>query len=511
MSRTTIPPAVDLLVVGGGSAGAALAGIVARDSDLNVLLLEAGPDYGPYDAGRWPEDLLNALKFPETHDWGYRGYNRPSHRVQTDYDRARVIGGCSSHNGCVEVIGHRRDYDHWAELGNDGWSWDDVAPAWERAKAALRVRIPDDDELTPFHGAFMEGAIAAGIPRVHDLDDPDDVSATGISPVNIIDGVRWNTAFGYLDPVRGRDNLTILGNVLVDRVVIEDGRAVAVIARVAGEWQSIEAGRIVVSGGAFGSPAILLRSGIGDPDELRAVGVEPVHSLSGVGRALTDHPLTSIELRPTDKLARQMELFSRDRWTPDEQTILKTQSSRCSEAFDLHLYGILRQDVTAESGWRYSIPSSTVAVQSAGAVKLTSADPEATLHIDHGYFTDPEDIDREVLVDGLELAREIAGNLEQLGLIRGEIQPGPGVATRRELEQFAEETVRINYHPACSCRMGPSSDPEAVVDADGKVDGLDGLYVCDVSIAPTLMRANTNLPAVMIGEHLASRFLSGNR
>lgn len=501
------PSAIDLLIIGGGSAGAALAGSVARDTDLNVVLLEAGPDYGAFDGGGWPADLLDALRFPETHGWGYSGLNRPGHRERTPYDRARVIGGCSSHNGCVEVIGHRRDYDRWAELGNPGWGWDDLAPAWERARQALRVRIPEDDELTPFHGAFMEGAVAAGIPRVHDLDDPEDVSATGISPVNIIDGVRWNTAFGYLDPVRERANLTIAANAFVDRVIIEQGQAVAVIARIDGDWRRIEAHRIVLSAGAYGSPAILMRSGIGKPDELREVGVEPLHELPGVGKALTDHPLTSIELRATDKLARQMELFSRERWTPDEQTILKTRSPRCNEAFDLHLYGILRRDPAAESGWRYSIPSSTVAVASSGAIKLTSADPLAPLHIDHGYFTDPEDLDRAVLVDGLELAREIAGHLERMGLVRGELRPGPDVRTRSQLEAFAEETVRINYHPACSCRMGPASDPGAVVDASGKVHGLDGLYVCDVSISPTLMRANTNLPAVTIAEHLAWRFV----
>lgn len=505
--HSDIPSHIDLLVVGGGSAGAALAGIVARDSDASVVLLEAGPDYGPFADSGWPSELLDALRFPETHDWGYSGFNRPGHRERTAYDRARVIGGCSSHNGCVEVIGHRRDYDGWSELGNPGWAWDDLAPAWERAKQALRVRIPGDEELTPFHGAFMEGAIAAGIPRVHDLDDPDDVSATGISPVNIIDGVRWNTAFAYLDPVRERSNLRIVPDALVDRVAIEDGNAVAVIARVNGEWRRIEAGRIVLAAGAYGSPAILLRSGIGDPDDLRAVDVEPVHNLPGVGKALTDHPLTSIELRASDRLARQMEQFSKDRWTPDEQTILKTRSPRCEEAFDLHLYGILRRDPEAESGWRYFIPSSTVAVRSAGAVKLTSADPEAPLQIDHGYFTDADDLDRAVLVDGLELAREIAANLERIGLVRGELRPGPQVKTRSQLEAFAEETVGINYHPACSCRMGPTSDPDAVVDADGKIHGLDGLYVCDVSISPTLMRANTNLPAITIAEHLAGRFI----
>ncbi|MEZ4570833.1 MAG: GMC family oxidoreductase [Thermomicrobiales bacterium] len=494
---TEVPSNIDLLIAGGGSAGAALAGIVARDTNLNVLLLEAGPDYGPYAAGRWPADLLDALRFPQTHDWGYSGLNRPGHRERSPYDRARVLGGCSSHNGCVEVIGHRRDYDGWAELGNPGWAWDDVAPAWERAKQALRIRIPDDDELTPFHRAFMEGAVAAGIPRVHDLDDPDDVSATGISPVNIIDGVRWNTAFAYIDPVREKGNLTILANALVDRVVIEDGRAIAVIARIGEETQRIEAGRIVLSAGAYGSPAILMRSGIGDPDDLNQVGVAPRHELPGVGKALTDHPLTSIELRPTDKLAKEMARFSSDGWTPDEQTILKTRSPRCTEAFDLHLYGILRPDPAAESGWHYAIPSSTVAVRSSGAVRITSSDPEAPLFIDHGYFTDPGDIDRAVLVDGLELAREIAANLERAGLIRGEIRPGPAAKSRAQLEQFAEDTVRINYHPACSCRMGPlTADASAVVDADGNPRPR-GPHTCDVSISPTLCAPIPTSRAVM--------------
>jgi choline dehydrogenase len=432
--------------------------------------------------------------------------NRPQHRHRTSYDRAKVIGGCSAHNGCVEVAGHRRDYDRWAELGNAGWGWEDVAPAFERAKRALRVRIPGDEELTPFHRAFMEGAVAAGIPRVHDLDDPDDVSATGISPVNIVGGVRWNAAFGYLDPVRERPNLTIIGDALVDRVIIEGGRAVGVRARVEGEWRTVEAERVVLCAGAYGSPAILLRSGVGDPAHLAEVGIETVHALPGVGRALTDHPLASIELRASDRLAREMELFSSDRWTPDEQTILKTQSPRCAEAFDLHLYGILRPDPAAHSGWRYSIPSSTVAVASSGALKLISADPEAPPLIDHGYCTDPEGVDLAVMVDGLERAREIAGHLERMGLIDGEISPGPSAKTREDLETFAEETLRINYHPACTCRMGPASDPEAVLDADGKVHGLDGLYVCDASIFPTLMRANTNLPAAMVAEHLAARW-----
>ncbi len=497
----------DILIAGGGTAGAALAGIIARDTDLSVLLLEAGPDYGPCDAEMWPADLLDATLFPETHGWGYTGSNHPTHRETSAYDRARVIGGCSSHNGCVAVGGHRRDYDRWAELGNTGWSWEEVAPAFARAKTQLRVHIPPDEVVTPYHQAFMDGAVAAGIPRVADLDDPDDVSGTGVSPVNIAGTTRWNTAFAYLDPMRDKGSLTIVGNALVDRVILEGGKAVAVEAIVDGQPIRFTAQRIVLAAGAYGSPAILMRSGIGNPDDLRRIGIASSHELPGVGAALTDHPLTSMQLEPTPKLVREMEQFSNDHWMPDEQTILKTQSPRCAEAFDLHIYGIIHRAEDGD-GWRYSIPSSTVSVASSGSIQLVSADPEAAPIIDHGFLNDPEGIDLAIMTDGLEIGREIAAWMEREGLVSGEILPGREVNTRKALERWATETVRINYHPACSCRMGPATDPLAVVDSRGNVHGIEGLFICDASIFPTLMRANTNLPAAMVAEHLAATISS---
>src|SRR5947209_8341947 len=180
---------IDILIVGGGTAGAALAGIVARDTDRSVVLLEAGPDYGPLAAGRWPAGLLDARQLPGTHDWGYQGIAHPTQETPIPFDRARVIGGCSAHNGCVALLGHRRDYDHWAELGNTGWGWEDVAPSFERAKQGLRVRLVDDAELTPFHRAFRDGTVAAGVPLVRDMNDPDDNAGVAASPVNIADGI----------------------------------------------------------------------------------------------------------------------------------------------------------------------------------------------------------------------------------------------------------------------------------------------------------------------------------
>ncbi|HEX7104110.1 MAG TPA: GMC oxidoreductase [Nitrolancea sp.] len=502
MSHTAqVPQEIDLLVVGGGTSGAALAGIVARDTDLNVVLLEAGPDYGPFAAGEWPEELRDARTFPDTHGWGYAGLAHPTHVVQTPFERARVLGGCSAHNGCVTLLGHRRDYDHWAELGNAGWDWPSVAPAFERAKAALRVHQPDDDELTPFQAGFVAGAVASGIPRVDDLNDPDDTDGVSPSPANIFEGTRWNTAFAYLDPVRSRPNLTIIGRALIDRVEVQGGRAIAVQAIVDGRRQRIAARRIVLSSGAYGSPMILLRSGIGPADELASLGIETVHALPGVGRALADHSAVQLSMRSAE-LDREMRAFETNHWLPDEQCLSKTRSRRCREAFDLHIYSVSGW-LPEESAWKYNIFVSVVNPQSVGTVKLASTDPEAAPILDHGFLSDPDGYDLAVIADGVEIAHEMLAASPLAKKLGTDARLGASPYTRANIEQFVERTVGIYWHPACSCRMGPATDNMAVVDASGKIHGLEGLYVCDASIFPVIMRANTNLPAAMLAEHMA--------
>jgi len=494
--------AIDILIVGGGTSGAALAGIIARDTARAVVLLEAGPDYGPLSDGRWPAGLLDARHLPKTHDWGYHGLAHPTHENVTAFDRARVIGGSSAHNGCVALLGHRRDYDRWAELGNAGWGWEEVAPAFARAKRGLRVRLVDDNELTPFHAAFIDGAVAAGIPRVHDMNDPDDDQGVAASPVNIYEGMRWNTSLGYHRMHRDRPNLRIVGDALVDRVEIASGRAVAVHAVIGGQRVRIPAARIVLAAGAYGSPAILLRSGIGPADDLRPLGITAVHPLPGVGNGLVDHPTVKVHFAGTERLHRAMDDCEARQWRPDEQSLAKARSSRCTEAFDLHLYSVAAHPRGGE-GWVYQIYVSSVLPRSAGSVKLASTDPDAPPVIDHGYLSDVEGEDRAVLADGIELARSIGTAAGVATLYGAETLPGPGHETREDLARFIERTVDIYYHPTSTCKMGPTSDPLAVVDATGKVHGLDGLYVCDASIFPTLMRANTNLPAAMVAERMA--------
>ncbi len=491
----------DVLVVGGGTSGAALAGLVARDPGRRVLLLEAGPDYGSLDDGRWPAELLDASTIPGTHDWGYSGMNHASQKEPHVYNRARVIGGCSSHNGCVALLGHRRDYDHWAELGNEGWAWDDVAPAFERAGAALRLRIPGEQELTPYQAAFVNGAVAAGISRVEDLNDPDSVEGVAASPVNIVNGTRWNTALAYLDPVREQGNLTIIGDALVDRVVFDEDRAVAVEAIVDGNVERYEAGRIVLAAGAYGSPTILLRSGVGPAADLESLGVGVVHDLPGVGANLTDHPVVHFRLQPTARLLAQMEVFGTVNWLPDEQALLKARSSQCREAFDLHLYAVSGRDGDGER--YYIIEVSCIIPRSSGQMTLSSSDADAPPLIDHGYLNDPEGHDRAVLLDGVALARRIAGNMRDAGLIENTLSPLDEITSSDDLRRWIEEGIGIYYHPACTCKMGPAGDPLAVIDPRGYVHGLQNLAVCDASIFPVIMRANTNLPAAMLAERMA--------
>jgi choline dehydrogenase len=218
---------------------------------------------------------------------------------------------------------------------------------------------------------------------------------------------------------------------------------------------------------------------------------------------LVDHPTVELHFAGTEWLNREMEGFGASHWLPDEQSLAKARSSRCTEAFDLHLYAVITRPEQF-GHWRYRVYVSSVLPRSAGTVKLASADPNAPPVIDHGYLSDVDGEDIAVLTDGIELARAIGAAAGVAPLFGTETRPGPGHETRADLARFIERTVDIYYHPACTCTMGPPGDSLAVVDPTGKVHGLDGLYVCDASIFPTLMRANTNLPAAMVAEHMAA-------
>ena len=231
--ETRIPEAADVIVVGGGTAGAIVAGLIAERSDASVVLLEAGPDYGPADSGRWPQDLLDAATLAmASHDWDLHGYVN-GRRV--DFNRAKVIGGCSSHNGGVAIRGSRLDYDRWAAAGNPGWTTEELLPLFASAFERFRVRPVGIDDLTPFQRACADGLAAAGIPIVDDFDDIDEPLGTAPFAINIEpDGRRINSAFAYLDPVREQGNLTVVGDAEVERILLDGSRATGVVFRSGG-------------------------------------------------------------------------------------------------------------------------------------------------------------------------------------------------------------------------------------------------------------------------------------
>jgi len=498
---SSLPKFADTIVVGAGTSGAAVAGILAEQSDQTVLLLEAGPDYGSYDGGKWPADLLNAADLAESHGWGYDSGDHYSNRV-IPFQRARVMGGCSSHNGCAAIWGHRADYDGWAALGNDGWSTEELLPFFYSTNERMRVRIPTESEITPYHRAMLDAAPAIGIPIVHDLNDLDESLGMAPSPANVWNGVRWNSAFAYLDPVRHKPNLTICGGVLTDRLLIEHGRVVGV--RVIGSDGPLEirAGRVVVTGGTYGSPAILLRSGIGDSGELRAAGVTPVHALPGVGRNLHDHPAAYLQLTGTEELRQRMREFGKVTWTPEEQAIAKVRSSNCKEAFDLHIYPEGGPYANGGTEWSFIMPIACMTPQSRGRLYLRSADPDEAPVFEHGYLSDVDQMDLRVLADGIEIGRELTGQPALAKLIGPEVAPGPAIKSRAEVENWLSNVVAHYYHPVGTCKMGPAGDEAAVVDARGKIHGLEGGYVADCSIMPVIPRANTNVPAAVVGERI---------
>lgn len=505
-----MPNAVDTVVIGGGTSGATVAGILAEGSDERVLVLEAGPDHGAYESGTWPADLLDARALAYSHDWGYTSGDTYPARV-VNFERAKVVGGCSAHNGCAAIWGSRIDYDDWAGRGLDGWATADLLPFFESATTRLRVRTYDPGEVTPFQRACLSAAEAIGVPITRNLNDLDEDEGIAPSPVNIWQGQRWNSAFSYLDPARGRSNLTVVGNAMVDRLIVESGRARAVQFIGPSGAETIAAERFVLSGGTYGSPAILMRSGIGEPNALSALGIEPSISLPGVGQNLHDHPAVSVEFSGTRGLEEAMNAFAAEHWMPEEQTIAKLRSRHYpagAPGFDLHIYPVGGPDANTASGWHWFFPVACMTPRSRGSLTLQSTDPAIAPRIEHQYITDTEGHDRRVLVDGVRIARDMAASPELRELLGDELVPGLALTSEADIGQWVGDAIGHYYHPVGTCAMGLESEPLAVTNARGRVHGLDNVFVADCSIMPVIPRANTNVPAVVVGERIANWLLA---
>jgi choline dehydrogenase len=489
----------DVVVLGGGTAGCVVAGRLAAESEGEVVVLEAGPDYGPRDSGSWPGDLLDGGALVTSHSWGYGTGDLHPVRGPLELPRARVIGGCSSHNGCVAAVGCAEDYDGWAVIADDDrWSADALRPLFARALARLRVRYYGEEEVGPFHRACLDAAAELGLPRADDLGDLAGGVGFGIEPVNVAGGVRVNTAFAYLDPSRSRPNLRIVDHALCDRLA-PSAEGVEVIARRGGTELRVHAQVAVLAAGSYGSPAILLRSGIGDPEALRPHGIDVVHDLRGVGRNLHDHPLVELDFAGSDRLREALDHAARVRFVPEEQTLGKLRSSRASGPYDLHLVPVAAPEHSLLAG-RTILAVGALEPRSRGRLTLAAADPDVPPVMDHGYLSDPHDV--TVLLEGIERARELAATEALRSLV------GDELALHADLEDAIRRTHVHYYHPVGTCALGPADDPFAVCDGRGRLHGLDRIAVADCSLMPVVPRANTNVPAVVVGERIADELLA---
>lgn len=463
------PTEAEIAVVGGGTAGAALAARLAA-AGRDVLVIEAGPDYGPAGSGRWPADLLDAGSLPTSHDWGYRATGAGG--AVLALDRARVLGGCSAHNGCTQNWGWRGDYDAWGER-SPGWSADDLAPAFERARSAMRLRRYAADEIQPFQAAFLAACAAAGHRLADDLDDLNGGAGAGCAPVNIADGVRWNTAFAYLDPVR--DRLRILDRTVVERIAPHAAGPTRIHARAPGGPIEIRAAETVLCGGAYGTPELLLRSGI---------------DLPGVGRGLQEHPAVQLEFDGSAELAARLAEFARHRWLPEEQAILKLASPGCDGPYDLHVYPWVEPDAAAPHGWKCVFPVALLTPRSRGSVGRSG--------IDHRYLSDPADV--AALAHGIAAVRELLAHPALAALLGSPraVPPPSG-----PLDRYIREHHAHYWHPAASCPMGPDPAQGAVVDEHARLDGSPTIRLADASIFPVIPRGTTAMPTTVVGERVA--------
>jgi choline dehydrogenase len=518
----------DFVVVGAGSAGCAVAARLSEDPATRVLLLEAGGE----DRNRWihiPLGFGKTFADPSV-NWCYETEPDPgAGDRRVFWPRGKVLGGSSSINGMVYIRGQAEDFDHWRQLGNAGWSFEDVLPYFRRSEHQTRgsdafhaVGGPlcvSDVQRHPICEAFIKAATELGFARNDDFNGASQ-DGVGYHQTTTRNGRRCSTAVGYLRPAMQRANLHVVTEALTEKVLFEDRRAVGVAFRRDGRLCTARAGReVILCGGAVNSPQLLMLSGIGPQEQLARFGIPVVHHLIGVGQSLQDHYSAPIKLRcklpvtvndvmlsnarklkagfeyymlhrgPLSMISSPAALFARTR--PE----LASADVKCS----ISPFSAERPQDGLHRFSGFTMIAYQLRPESRGQIRLKSPDPFDAPAVHPNYLA--TETDQRTIVAGLKLCRKILANRHLQPFIEAEFQPGPTVESDEELLDYARRRGGTVYHPTSTCKMG--SDPMAVVDAELRVHGIEGLRVADASIMPAVVSGNTNAAAIMIGEKAA--------
>ena len=525
-------PGYDYVIVGGGSAGCALAARLSEDAAASVCLLEAGGANTELLV-RMPAGVGNLIKAKGKHNWGF--WTEPEPHLDNRrlwWPRGKGLGGSSAINGMVYMRGHPRDYDEWRQFGLAGWSWDDVLPYFRRLEGHHRgecdgvhgadgpLRISHGESDSPFHDALIEAGRQAGYPVTDDFNGVEQ-EGFGRYDLTINDGKRWSTAMAYLAQAKGRPNLTIVTGARTTRLVVERGRVTAVEYTRGKAIERVEvAGEALLSAGAVQSPHLLQLSGIGAADRLRAAGVTPVHDLLGVGENLQDHLDIIMNWRSRGlvtaysatkglrQLATGLNYLFRGKGLGRQQFLESGAFVRSRAGLsrpDVQIHGVLAimrdhgKERVGEDG--FSLHLCQLRPESRGRIGLASADPLADPLIFANYLASPED--RRVMRECVKIGRDVASQAALDPYRTDELAPGKEVRSDADIDAWVRRTAETIYHPVGTCKMGADGDPTAVVDAELRVRGIEGLRVVDASVMPTLVGSNTNAPTIMIAEKAA--------